>query len=164
MQAATLRENRYRPRAVHRFVEVGPSRDALERTKGSSFPLRSSSRSMSDDEHLSSFSFDPQVIDSIFVLEQAIRVHQYLQRNSSLFPLLLRARAETHWLFGALADVKLRMEDDPEGEFAPRLLVTIQTNLDAKRAIDLLDLLDDRWWLSISSRSRSLMKIDVEYV
>ncbi|HMB82485.1 MAG TPA: hypothetical protein VKI40_00395 [Terriglobales bacterium] len=119
---------------------------------------------MSDDEHLSSFSFDPQVIDSIFVLEQAIRVHQYLQRNSSLFPLLLRARAETHWLFGALADVKLRMEDDPEGEFAPRLLVTIQTNLDAKRAIDLLDLLDDRWWLSISSRSRSLMKIDVEYV
>lgn len=164
MPAAKLRKNNLYDSWVPARAGSGGYRSARNPTTDSSFPLRSSLRSISGDEHLSSFSFDPQVIDSLFGLEQAIRVHEYLRKNSSLFSLLLRARAEAHWLFGARADVKLRIECDPEGEFAPRLLVLIQTNLDAQRAIDKLDLLDDRWWLSVDPRLRSLMKIDVEYV
>jgi len=56
------------------------------------------------------------------------------------------------------------MEHDPEEEFEDRLLVAIQTTLSAAQALRLVDVMDDRWWLSVSPASRALMKIDVEYV
>jgi len=134
------------------------------RWTSSQYSWRESSRSLSDADHLSSFLANPEVIDSLFEIEDPGRVHQYIRQHPELFSLLLRIRGEAYWLFGPKAHVTARIEQDPEAEFAPRLLVLIRTELNAGKAINLLDDLDRRWWLSVSPASRVLLKIDVEYV
>jgi hypothetical protein len=102
-------------------------------------------------------------MDSLFAVEGS-DVYRYVQKHPELLSLLLRSRAEAYWLFGPRARVVVRMEHDPEEEFEDRLLVAIQTTLSAAQALRLVDVMDDRWWLSVSPASRALMKIDVEYV
>lgn len=123
-----------------------------------------SSLTVSEFEHLNSFSSDPDIIESLYCVRSSMNVYRYLREHLSLFSLLLRARAEIHWIFGPSATPALQIEKDVEGEFEARLLVSIRTSLDARRATALIDALDEQWWLSVDSSNRALMKIDVEYV
>jgi hypothetical protein len=161
MSTLTFKNNSY---ASH--AEFRPLRGALLPAKinlTAGYPWQGGSRSVSDAQHLSSFRSAPDLIDSLFAVEGA-DVYRYVQRHPQLLSLLLKARAEAYWLFGPGARVVVRMEHDPEGEFEARLLVAIQTGLSAALALRLVDLLDDRWWLSVRSEARVLMKIDVEYI
>jgi hypothetical protein len=161
MQALTAKHNSYAEVVFRPLKVVPPYQTAVLLPV---YSRHGSSRSITDSEHLSSFCSTSGVIDSLFALRDAARVYRHVQKHPELFSLLLRARAEAYWLFGPKARVLLRMEEDPEGEFEPRLLVLIKTDAPAIHALRLLDTLDDRWWLSVSPDSRTLMKIDVEYV
>lgn len=161
MQALTFKNNSYISTAVFTPLKVRPL--AAEIRTESGYSQQAGSRPVSDTQYLSSFRSAPDVIDSLFVVEGS-DVYRYVQRHPELFSLLLRARAEAYWLFGPKARVTIRMEHDPEGEFDARLLVAIQTSVSAAVAVRLVDVLDDRWWLSVGPEARALMKIDVEYV
>lgn len=160
MAALSLRNNEYasdlKPPTKRRFIP----RSA---TLGIPYSRGASSRSVSEYTHRSSFWSATEAIDSLFSVRGA-DVYQYLQNHVELYSILLRSRAEIYWLFGSRTEVLLRMEHDPEEECAPRLLVAIQTGLAAASAIALIDALDHKWWLSVSAETRTLMKIDVEYI
>jgi hypothetical protein len=167
MPALTTKNNAYAPQVA--FPPRAPIATRVaqrcSRTDfGSPYSRQERSQSITDAQHLSSFGSASEVIESLFDVEGAVGVYQYVGRHPELFNLLLRARAEAYWLFGPQSKVLVRLERDPEEEFEPRLLALIQTDLVAVRALKLLDMLDDSWWLSVSPASRALMKIDVEYV
>lgn len=161
MTALSLKRNTYASKAVFRQIA---SRPLLKHDPvGRAYSRGTGSRSVSDTQCLSSFRSIRDVIDSLFTVQSG-DVYRYLRNHSELFCLLLRSRAEVYWLFGPSTTVVVRMESDLEGEYQPRLLVAIQTSLSAASALNLIDKLDENWWLSVSPDARSLMKIDVEYL
>jgi hypothetical protein len=161
MPVLSIKENAY---GFHTVFKPVSGRVSLRGTNlGHSYARESVSRSVSDDQNLSSFRSPAAAIESLFAVQSA-DVHRYLQSHADLYSLLLRSRAEIYWLFGPRTSVVLRMERDPEGEFDARLLIAIQTRLGASHAINLVDMLDERWWLSVRPQARALMKIDVEYI
>jgi hypothetical protein len=160
MPVLNLKDNSYR--LIPAFEQI-KQRPPLKRVSGHTYSRESGSRSVSDEHSLSSFQASTAVIESLFVVQGA-DVYRYLQSHAELYSLLLRSRAEIYWLFGPRTGVALRMERDPEEEYCVRLLVAIQTGLNAARALELVDMLDEKWWLSVPPQTRVLMKIDVEYV
>lgn len=161
MAALSLRNNEYAS-----DLEVRRTKRSFtpqSRAVGIPYSRGASSRSVSEYIHRSSFWPVTEAIDSLFSV-RAVDVYLYLQRHVELYSILLRSRAEIYWLFGSRTEVLLRMEHDPEEECGPRLLVAIQTGLTAASAIALIDAFDHRWWVSVSPETRTLVKIDVEYI
>jgi hypothetical protein len=153
--------NSYAPPLQFQSIRTSP---LLHRDKpAGTYSQQVSSRSVVDGEHLSSFGSKPEIVESLYKVEGSARVHRFVREHPELFSILLRTRTEIYSLFG-LKTPLIRMEEDFEDEFEPRLVAMIQTTLDANRAMALLDELDDHWWLSTSFTVRNLMKIDVEYI
>jgi hypothetical protein len=72
---------------------------------------------------------------------------------------LMEAPAHIIKLFGQVP-LNLEVVHDPEEDFE-LLFIEIKTDLPAGRAIDLLDTLDDEWWLNVDTSVRKMLAVDV---
>lgn len=62
-------------------------------------------------------------------------------------------------LFGNVP-LHLEVVHDPEENFE-LLFIDIKTDLPASSAVDLLDMLDDEWWLKVDTNVRKMLAVDV---
>ncbi len=90
-------------------------------------------------------------------------VLQFIKKHSFLIPLLLEAPQNIHQLFPN-APLILAIYIDPESSSQDddELVLRIKTDMDPEESIDVLEELDDAWWLKASSISQGKMFINLQ--
>ena len=98
------------------------------------------------------------LLDKIFSFVDYSVVYNFLKRNKFIIPLLFESYGEILSVFGTDTDLLLEVKKDDESE---KLYIFIGT--DNSDAYDLLDELDESWWIDAIPRSNHKMNIDLEY-
>lgn len=81
-------------------------------------------------------------------------------KEYNLLALLLQAQWEIRRVFGNDIALELELHHDPEEDFAA-LFITIKTNLSPEDSLNLLDRLDEEWWLYIDDDISNMLEIMV---
>lgn len=139
----------------------------LDVSKESSFSLSKSPLEPSKPSDI----FKPSVILRRYELIEELERYLYtfdnredvyaflLRASNSVMDVLNEAPSHVTPLFGAVP-LRLEVIRDPE-EDSEILFIEIKTDLPAGRAVDLLDTLDDEWWLEVDTSARKMLAIDV---
>ena len=101
-------------------------------------------------------------IENLYILREANEVTSFLEENPFLIPLLQEARVHIKRYFPD-SDVVLEVLTDPEIMGEKDLVAFIVVEMDVDEACDILDRLDDEWWLDASDRAEDLLCIALEY-
>ena len=100
----------------------------------------------------------------IYILERFItfidyqNVYNFLKNNQFLIPLLFEAYGEVFTTFDKDTDLSLKVKAEDGTE---KLYLLIRTS--DLQAYDLLDELDENWWIDAIPRANHKMNIDLEY-
>jgi hypothetical protein len=78
----------------------------------------------------------------------------------NLLAFLLEARWEIGRVFGNDIVLEIELDRDPEEDFEG-LFITIKTKLSPEDSLNLLDRLDEEWWLSVDDNIRTKLGIMV---
>lgn len=97
-------------------------------------------------------------LDRIFAFKGYIDVYNFLRENQFLISLLFEAYFEIMDIFGKDVNLSLKVSKDDEYE---KLYLLI--NSSHQDAYDLLDKLDENWWIDVIPRAKNKMNIDLEY-
>lgn len=82
-------------------------------------------------------------------------------REHNLLSILLDAVREIKRIFkNNTSFLEINLQHDPEENFI-RIFIIIHTNLSPKDAVDLLDKLDEEWWLFIDDDISNIVEITV---
>jgi hypothetical protein len=101
-------------------------------------------------------------IENLYIFREANEVRSFLKENPFLIPLLQEARMHIKRYFPD-SDVVLEVVTDPEIMGEKDLVAFIVVELTADEACDILDRLDEEWWLDASDRAQDLLCITLEY-
>lgn len=97
-----------------------------------------------------------------YLLVNPQEIEEFLFSHDHLFDFLFEARNRILEYFEhAVESIHLELQQDPE-EDCQQLFVIIETKLPSDKALSLLNILDDKWWLNIDLEIRSNVEIDVE--
>jgi len=117
------------------------------------------------DGGLANSTLDPTEIESLeklYSFKEPQAVYNFLESNPFLVPLLQEAHGEIRKHFPN-SRLFLKYVTDPE-IYNPKLAIYISRpeNMDVEERIDLLERLDDDWWLDAEPRSQGKMFINFE--
>ena len=82
-------------------------------------------------------------------------------REYNLWAFLLEAHREIRRVFGNDIVLELELHHDPEEDFEG-LFITIRTNLSPEDSLNLLDRLDEEWWLYVDDDISNILEIMVK--
>jgi hypothetical protein len=109
---------------------------------------------------------DLLVADNVSSLYQSYRfINPELEiinfiREYNLLAFLLQAPWEIRRVFGNEIVLEIELDRDPEEDFEG-LFITIKTKLSPEDSLNLLDRLDEEWWLSVDDNIRTKLGIMV---
>lgn len=99
-------------------------------------------------------------LTDIYKFDNPAEIYSFLlSAGNSIIEVLKEAPSHVTELFGTVP-LHLKAIRDPE-EDSEVLFIGIETDLPADRALDLLDALDDRWWLKVDKNIRKRLALDV---
>ena len=104
-----------------------------------------------------------KALKTLYLFRDEPTVTSFLEKHSSLTPLLLEAHEKIEEYFGPsniIPDVSID-PDDPEYVM---LWARIQTTLEAADAVRQLTKFDEEWWLDMSISALELMNVNLEFV
>jgi hypothetical protein len=78
----------------------------------------------------------------------------------NLLAFLLEARWEIRRVFGNDIVLEIELDPDPEEDFEG-LFIIIRTSLSPEDSLDLLDRLDEEWWLDVDDNISNILEIMV---
>ena len=103
---------------------------------------------------------DFKSLTDIYKFDNPAEIYPFLlSAGNSIIEVLKDAPSHISELFGT-APLHLEAIHDPE-EDSEVLFIGIKTDLPADRALDLLDALDDMWWLKVDKNIRRRLAVDV---
>lgn len=103
---------------------------------------------------------DIEALAGIYKFDNPKKVDIFLYKaGKPVIEILKDAPNQITRVFG---DVRLHLKaiNDPEEDFEA-LFIKIKTDLPAARALDLLDELDNEWWLDVDKDIRKILVVDV---
>ena len=103
---------------------------------------------------------DFKSLTDIYKFDNPAEIYPFLlSAGNSIIEVLKDAPSHIAELFGT-APLHLEAIRDPE-EDSEVLFIGIKTDLPVDRALDLLDALDDMWWLKVDKNIRRRLAVDV---
>ena len=105
-----------------------------------------------------------QRLEQLYVFRKRIEVLQFLKMNRFLAPLLLEAYTKIGRHFGQYPRVFLEVIADPEANNNSQLFAFIGTSLSPDEALEMLDRLDEEWWLDTLDEAQGKLCIDLEFL
>jgi hypothetical protein len=100
-------------------------------------------------------------INKLYAIPNIFEVNDFLSKHPDLASLVLDAH---HTIKEYFLESKLSLEVVCDAEFPgwSKLVVFIETNLDAEEALDKLNSLDDDWWIAASMENPFGSKLSIE--
>jgi hypothetical protein len=99
-----------------------------------------------------------------YTLRQPDEVVGFLTRHSSLLGILDEAPKQIHQYFGeTLYNLILEIVKDPEAEDDEELILFIPTNMSVDKALQILERVDNDWWLEKGSHTQGNLGINLEF-
>jgi hypothetical protein len=105
--------------------------------------------------------FNPS-IENLYILRDANEVRGFLEENPFLIPLLQEAHIHIKKLFPN-SDVVLEVVTDPEIAGEKDLVAFIVVGENVEDASEMLDRLDEEWWLDALDRAQGQFHITLEF-
>ncbi|MCI0602502.1 ADP-ribosylglycohydrolase family protein [bacterium] len=103
-------------------------------------------------------------LEKFFELENQNEVNQLLRKHKELIRPLFETSQKIREIFSNHAvKIVLKMDKDTE-EHYEGLSVIIETDIEPKRSLDLLDRFDNEWWLDVDETTRMLVTVMVQPV
>lgn len=101
-------------------------------------------------------------LDGLFKMRNPDPIKDFINSHVSFQNLLIEAHKQINRIFGEHArEVRLRKYVNPE-EGDEGLTITVKTDLDVEKSLDLLDRFDDEWWLDAKKDHTETLIIQVE--
>ena len=101
------------------------------------------------------------LLKDVYLLKEAKQIESYLWRNSILLDFLCEAHTQIINIFGFESQLSLELHRDYEENFE-ELFIVIKSLAEPSRMIELLDKLDDEWFLNVSDNVHGKLNITVE--
>jgi hypothetical protein len=103
---------------------------------------------------------DIEALAKVYEFDNPHKVNTFLYRaGKPVIDILKDAPNQISRVFGNVP-LHLKAIHDPEEDFEA-LFIKIKTDLPAGRALDLLDELDNEWWLNVDKNIRKILAVDV---
>ena len=102
-----------------------------------------------------------EILGSEQEFEQPAAISSYLRDNPFLLGFLLEAPKKIRDHFGPYTSLTLDILADREGDGSQELFILIGTDVPPDEALARLEVLDQEWWLEISSRTGCRLNIDL---
>ncbi|MRX54861.1 hypothetical protein GJU41_12835 [Bacillus idriensis] len=111
-------------------------------------------------ESFSSIQTRISILDKLFLFKNYSEVFSFLSNHSFLIPIIFEAYGEIENVFPDNIGLSLEIiEDIDNGEEKLFLKISSLSN----NSYQLLDILDDNWWLDTMPKANFKMNIDLEY-
>lgn len=103
-----------------------------------------------------------ELLECFYVFENPVKVRLFLWVHTYLIDILFEAHRWIRKIFGTV-NMHLEPHTDPE-ENVEELFIVIESPLSPKAALDLLDQLDNEWFLDIVDRTHGNLNVTVRCV
>lgn len=104
---------------------------------------------------------DLQLLHDVYEFDYSGKEERFLQNNNYLLPFLLEAKDHIKRICASNIKILLQLSQDKE-ENCEILFIVIKTNLSSDENLNLMDRLDDEWWLDVDYNFRRILSLDVE--
>ncbi len=101
------------------------------------------------------------LLKEVYFFKQTKEIETYLWNNRFLPDILFDAYEQIINIFGKNVELHLELHRDYEEEFE-ELFIVIKSMLKPTHMLDLLDKLDEEWFLDISNTTKGKLNITVE--
>lgn len=100
-------------------------------------------------------------LQSSYALADRPGIVAFLAKHDYLYSLLFEAPKVIRQYFDSETQLSLKLSREPDAVDDQRLFLLIHTTQPISKAMDLLDNLDDAWWLDRVSEARGKMSLDI---
>lgn len=90
-----------------------------------------------------------------------VEIIRFIKDNYFILEVLIKAPKHITSIFGSNVNLYLELHHDSE-ENSMSLFITIKTNLSPENALNLLDKLDEEWWLYVEDNISNILEIMVK--
>ena len=104
-----------------------------------------------------------QLLEGLFTLTKQREVKAFLLNHDYLIEVLREAYRQIRQTFGKAVELYLELHHDPEEDFE-ELFVIVKGIYNPEEALNLLDNLDNRWFLDVLDKTEGNLNITVEIV
>lgn len=104
-----------------------------------------------------------ELIDHLYIFRNPVEIKRFIVRNDILINTLFKALEHIEKIFMNINNMSLELESDPEENFE-KLFILITSNITPNESLDLINKLNETWWLSLDINIRSILEIDVELI
>ena len=95
-----------------------------------------------------------------YLIDNFAEINGFLFNHKDLLDILLIIPIQVQHFFGEVS-LELQVIKDPEEDYEG-LFIIIKSNFTPEKSIDLLDQMEDYWWLDVDINIKKLIGIDVE--
>lgn len=102
------------------------------------------------------------ILENLYSFYDYLEVYNFIKLNDFLVPLLFEANEEINNYFPNGTSLTLKVENDEELNHS-KLYILINSPTFLEKSLELLDLVDEKWWADAMINADFKLNIDLEY-